>query len=95
MADLIDRQAAMDNLKKSLAFSENELDIGEFRRGCIAAIRDDIGNIKHLPAVDAVEVGSCEGCVYSHRKRPQKCSCCRRNRDLKDCYTRREENAAD
>ena len=44
---------------------------------------------------DLVEVGNCEGCIYSHRKRPQKCSCCRRNRDLKDCYERREENAAD
>lgn len=50
-------------------------------------------------AADFVELilkaGSCEGCIYSHRKRPQKCSCCRRNRDLKDCYERREENAAD
>lgn len=46
-----------------------------------------------LPASDAVEVGNCEGCIYSNRKRPQKCSCCRRNRDLKDCYERREENA--
>ena len=51
--------------------------------------------LNSLPTVDAVEVGSCEGCIYSHRKRPQKCSCCRRNRDLKDCYERREENAAD
>lgn len=66
MADLISRQAAMDNLKKSLAFSENELDIGEFRRGCIAAIRDDIGNIKHLPAADAVEVVRCAQCIYSN-----------------------------
>lgn len=39
-----------------------------------------------IPAVDAVEAGSCDGCIYSNRKRPQKCSCCRRNRDLKDCY---------
>lgn len=51
--------------------------------------------IAEQPAVDAVEVSSCDGCIYSHRKRPQKCSCCRRNRDLKDCYERREENAAD
>lgn len=38
---------------------------------------------------------ACDGCIYANRKRPQKCSCCRRNRDLKDCYERREENAAD
>lgn len=40
---------------------------------------------------DMVEVGACEGCIFSNRKRPQKCSCCRRNKDLKDCYERREE----
>ena len=28
----------------------------------------------------------CDGCIYANRKRPQKCSCCRRNRDMKDCY---------
>lgn len=28
----------------------------------------------------------CDGCIYANRKRPQKCSCCRRNRYLKDCY---------
>lgn len=42
--------------------------------------------IDHTPPVYAVEVGSCAGCAYSNRKRPQKCSCCRRNRYLKDCY---------
>ena len=36
--------------------------------------------------VNRVDVGDCEGCAYSHRKRPQKCSCCRRNPDMKDCY---------
>ena len=40
---------------------------------------------------DMVEVGACEGCIFSNRKRPQKCSCCRRNKVLKDCYERREE----
>lgn len=36
--------------------------------------------------VDAVEVGNCKGCIWANRKRPQKCSCCRRNPDMKDCY---------
>ena len=35
---------------------------------------------------EIVETSPCDGCVYSHRKRPQKCSCCRRNPDMKDCY---------
>lgn len=34
------------------------------------------------------ESGSCDGCIYANRKRPQKCSCCRRNRAMKDCYRR-------
>lgn len=29
---------------------------------------------------------TCEGCMWANRKRPQKCSCCRRNQDMKDCY---------
>ena len=33
-----------------------------------------------------MEIGNCEGCWYKGRKRPQKCSCCRRNPDMKDCY---------
>ena len=35
---------------------------------------------------DSVDIGECEGCIYSNRRRPQKCSCCRRYRYLKDCY---------
>ena len=34
----------------------------------------------------AFDIGVCEGCIYSNRKRPQKCACCRRNPDMKDCY---------
>lgn len=55
---------------------------------CFAVTEWDIEN---APAVDAVEVGSCDGCFYSNRKRPQKCSCCRRNKDLKDCYEEGEK----
>ena len=29
---------------------------------------------------------SCEGCIWVGGKRPQKCSCCRRNLLMKDCY---------
>lgn len=29
---------------------------------------------------------TCDGCVWANRVRPQKCSCCRRNLHLKDCY---------
>lgn len=43
-------------------------------------------------AEDVVEIGGCQGCIYSDRKRHQKCSCCRRNRFLKDCYEEGEGN---
>lgn len=45
-----------------------------------------LDEIKNAPAVDAVEVGSCDGCYWKEIGRQQKCSCCRRNRYLKDCY---------
>lgn len=33
---------------------------------------------------DYVEIGDCEGCKW--KSRHQKCSCCRRNRNMKDSY---------
>ena len=33
---------------------------------------------------DYVEIGNCEKCKWKCRH--QKCSCCRRNRYIKDCY---------
>ena len=47
--------------------------------------------IEKAPAVDAVEVGSCDGCYWKEIGRQQKCSCCRRNRYLKDCYDAKME----
>lgn len=47
--------------------------------------------IMEAPSVDAVEVGSCDGCHWKEIGRQQKCSCCRRNRYLKDCYEAKME----
>ena len=33
---------------------------------------------------DFIQVGGCDTCIWKNRH--QKCSCCRRNRHLKDCY---------
>lgn len=33
---------------------------------------------------DYIEIGGCDACAWKNRK--QKCSCCRRNRNLKDCF---------
>ena len=50
--------------------------------------------IKAAPTIEAkpVKVGNCEGCIWENRKRPQKCSCCRRNPDMKDCYEERKSD---
>lgn len=39
-------------------------------------------------ATTVVTIGVCDGCMWEKRKRPQKCSCCRRNPFMKDCYER-------
>lgn len=40
----------------------------------------------HFAPMDTIPfVGECNGCKWKW-VRPQKCSCCRRNRNLKDCY---------
>lgn len=66
MADkeYIERGAVLKILENSLNFSKNELDVGEYRIGCIAAIEDDIGNVKHIPSVDVVEVVRCKDCAH-------------------------------
>ena len=48
--------------------------------------------LEKAPAVDAMEVGSCDGCHWKEIGRQQKCYCCRRNRYLKDCYERRADD---
>ena len=40
---------------------------------------------KTLFVWDAVLMNECDGCVWNG-KRHQKCSCCRRNRNMKDNY---------
>ena len=99
MADeLISRQAVLSRIStiiKRITPIEENRDMFFHDSGINGAITGALLEVKKIPAVDAVEVGSCDGCIYSNRKRPQKCSCCRRNRDMKDCYERREENAAD
>ena len=45
----------------------------------------------HNPTLfDYVEIGNCDGCAWKGL-RQQRCSCCRRNRLLKDEYTKKKE----
>lgn len=78
--DLISRSALIEQLEWLAAHED------AFRQSCILGI---VHTIAKAPAVDAVEVGSCDGCHWKEIGRQQKCSCCRRNRYLKDNYERR------
>lgn len=80
MNDLISRSAAKDEiLSWAVCLQKPHL-----------LSKDDTMHILDtLPAVDAVEVGSCDGCYWKEIGRQQKCSCCRRNRHMKDNYERR------
>ena len=48
---------------------------------CIMEVVDE------QPTID--DVVSCDGCRWKEIGRQQKCSCCRRNRHMKDNYERR------
>lgn len=41
--------------------------------------------------INRKDVGNCDGCYWKEIGRQQKCSCCRRNRYLKDCYEAKME----
>ena len=50
----------------------------------LSRLRAIVNRLKATPAFTLK--GRCDGCIYNHRKSPQKCSCCVRNVDMKDCY---------
>jgi hypothetical protein len=53
--------------------------------------KPDIFAQTYEPA-DTVEVDNCDGCYWKEKvRRPSRCSCCRRNRDMKDNYRRADE----
>ena len=58
--------------------------VGEF--GTYEAFFDYSMAVKKLGEYEDMEIGNCKGCIYGALTRPQKCSCCRRNPHLKDCY---------
>lgn len=47
-------------------------------------------DIRNFILFDCVEIGDCDNCRWKNRK--QKCSCCRRNRYIKDCYEEKQKS---
>lgn len=81
--DLISRSAPIEKFTaEAKKIAANDKDFAQ-------ALMYVVTCLDTAPAVDAVEVGNCEGCMWKSRKRTQKCSCCRRNPDMKDCYEER------
>ena len=48
-----------------------------------------VSSIDLAPTVDAIKVGSCDGCYWKDKGRFQKCTYCRRNQNMKDRYLER------
>ena len=88
--DLISRSALLDELQEELDFDTPMYD-EEQNKFINTGLRIAVKDVKRQPAVDAVEVGNCDGCYWKQIGRQQKCSCCRRNRDMKDCYRRADD----
>ena len=91
MSDLISRSALLE-AGSAIKINEavegwNELP-SNAKAACIRLARENKKLVMAAPAVDAVKIGSCEGCYWKEIGRHQKCACCRRNRYLKDCYQR-------
>lgn len=87
--DLISRSALFEIVEPRLTFLRKEYG---FYYHYTDGYEECADCIETAPAVDAVEVGNCNGCIWEGRKRPQKCSCCRRNPDMKDCYEERKDD---
>ena len=51
-----------------------------------------LGNVFKWLEEEFEIIGACAGCEWANRKRPQKCSCCKRNPFIKDCYERAGES---
>ena len=47
-------------------------------------------NIYSPSLFEVIEIGGCDSCRW--KRRTQKCSCCRRNLRMKDCYERLDVN---
>lgn len=68
---------------------QKDKEAGAYSKGRNAGLdvaRSALHNREITPAADVVEVGACEGCYWKGLGRFQKCTYCRRNRNMKDHY---------
>ena len=75
--DLIDYFGALRTNRK--------INISPYMDNALLNIQQLLEIDQYNPCIfDCIEIGSCENCKWKGRH--QKCSCCRRNRYIKDCY---------
>ena len=87
--EYIEREAAIEALRKALDYCDDKLDIGEFKNGCIGAIRDNIVDIGRVPAADVVEVVRCKDCTRFVENKAAYVTYCKRG--LKNQYVKPDD----
>lgn len=66
--------------------ANRNVNVNPYMDNALLNVRQMIAIDMHNPCLfDFVDIGNCDGCEWKNT-RPQKCSCCRRNRHIKDCY---------
>ena len=62
-----------------------EINVSPYMDNALLNIQQLIEIDQYNPFIfDYIKIGDCEKCKWKNRH--QKCSCCRRNRYIKDCY---------
>lgn len=87
MADYVNMMDFLNFLTKRRE-SANDAMMGIYRKMVLLELSRDLIQMRqdHFAPMDTIPfVGECNGCKWKW-VRQQKCSCCRRNRNLKDCY---------
>lgn len=83
MAKFINTDQFLDYLDNVRA--NRKVNTSPYMDNALLNVRQMVAIDRHNPIIfDYIDIGGCEKCVY--KDRPQKCSCCRRNRHIKDCY---------
>lgn len=83
MAKFVSIDSVIDYIK-SISLNR-EINRNPYMDNALLNVRQLIEIDKHNQNLfDWIDVSGCDGCKW--KKRHQKCSCCRRNRNMKDCY---------
>ena len=74
--------------------AENYKHLYEQMRKMVVKYQDEIvpGLQKTIMDLKNINAGNCDGCYWKKIGRHSRCSCCRRNLDMKDNYRRADDD---